>query len=99
MLFMYISFVSSFTLSLAFLPSPSLPLSRYLYLPLVCAERSWAMAMELKQEVNTDPRKKFHLLRRLKKAAKHADQLLQLSEACERCDARTRLEAQVNCTR
>ena len=53
------------------------------------------MAMELKQEVNTDPRKKFHLLRRLKKAAKHADQLLHLSEACERCDARTRLEAQV----
>jgi signal recognition particle subunit SRP68 len=68
---------------------------RYLYLPLVCAERSWAMAMELKQEINSDPRKKFHLLRRLKKAAKHAKHLLQLSEACERCDARTRLEAQV----
>jgi signal recognition particle subunit SRP68 len=67
---------------------------RYLYLPLVCAERSWAMAMELKQEINSDPRKKFHLLRRLKKAAKHAKHLLQLSEACERCDARTRLEAQ-----
>ena len=53
------------------------------------------MAMELKQEINSDPRKKFHLLRRLKKAAKHAEHLLQLSEACERCDARTRLEAQV----
>ena len=53
------------------------------------------MAMELKQEVNSDPRKKFHLLRRLKKAAQYADQLLKLSEACERCDARTRLEAQV----
>ena len=53
------------------------------------------MAMELKQEVNTDPRKKFHLLRRLKRAATYADQLLKLSEACERCDARTRLEAQV----
>ena len=68
---------------------------RYLYLPLVCAERAWAMAMELKQEVNSDPRKRFHLLRRLKKATKHADQLLMLSETCERCDARTRLEAQV----
>lgn len=53
------------------------------------------MAMELKQEVNSDPRKRFHLLRRLKKATKYADQLLMLSEACERCDARTRLEAQV----
>ena len=57
------------------------------------------MAMELKQEINSDPRKKFHMLRRLKKAAKHADHLSQLSEWCERCDARTRLEAQVrsNC--
>ena len=53
------------------------------------------MAMELKQEVNTDPRKKYHMLRRLKKAAKHAEHLLQLSESCGRCDARTRLEAQV----
>ena len=53
------------------------------------------MAMELKQEINADPRKKFHLLRRLKKAVQHADHLLRLSEVCERCDARTRLEAQV----
>lgn len=53
------------------------------------------MAMELKEEINSDPRKKFYMLRRLKKAAKHADNLLQLSETCTRCDARTRLEAQV----
>ena len=64
----------------------------------MCSERSWAMAMELKQEVNSDPRKKFHLLRRLKRAAKYANQLLSLSEACVRCDARTRLEAQVTLT-
>jgi len=67
---------------------------RYLYIPLVCAERAWALAMELKQEANTEPRKRFHLLRRLHKANKHALQLLKLCEECKRCDARTRLEAQ-----
>lgn len=51
--------------------------------------------MELKQEANTEPRKRFHLLRRLHKANKHALQLLKLCEECKRCDARTRLEAQV----
>ena len=70
---------------------------RFLYLPLVCAERAWALGMELKQETNTEPRKRFHLLRRLNKAAKYADQLLKLSENCGRCDARTRLEADVRC--
>ena len=78
------------------LPLPSLPPSlRYLYLPLVCAERAWALGMELKQEANTEPRKRFHLLRRLNKAHKHALHLLKLCEECPRCDARTRLEAQV----
>ena len=52
--------------------------------------------MELKQESNTEPRKRFHLLRRLNKAAKYADELLKLSENCGRCDARTRLEAEVS---
>ena len=51
--------------------------------------------MELKQDTNTEPRKRFHLLRRLNKAAKHAKDLMKLCEECERCDARTRLEAQV----
>lgn len=54
------------------------------------------MAMELKQESNTDPRKRFHLLRRLNKAAKYAEELYQLSETCELCDARTKLEAEVS---
>lgn len=53
------------------------------------------MSMELKQAVNTEPRKRFHLLRRLKRAGKHASELSRLCEECERCDARTRLEAQV----
>ena len=68
---------------------------RFLYIPLVCAERAWALAMELKQDTNTEPRKRFHLLRRLNKAAKHAKDLMKLCEECGRCDARTRLEAQV----
>lgn len=50
--------------------------------------------MELKQDTNQEPRKRFHLLRRLSKATKHANELLMLCEECERCDARTRLEAQ-----
>ena len=53
------------------------------------------MAMELKQAANTEPRKRFHLFRRLKSAMKHASQLSKSCEECGRCDARTRLEAQV----
>ena len=59
------------------------------------AERAWSLAMELKQAANTEHRKRFHLMRRLQKAVKHANELVQLCEASERCDARTRLEAQV----
>ncbi len=49
--------------------------------------------MQLKQEVNTDSRKKFHLLNRLRKAVKYANLLEVLSQS-NRCDARTKLEAQ-----
>ena len=69
---------------------------RFLYIPLVCAERAWALGMELKQAANTEHRKRFHLLRRLQRSVKHAGELLQLCEGSERCDARTRLEAQVS---
>lgn len=70
-------------------------LFRYLCIQLFCAERAWAMSMELKQAANTEPRKRFHLLRRLKRAGKHAAELSRLCEECGRCDSRTRLEAQV----
>jgi hypothetical protein len=69
---------------------------RFLYIPLVCAERAWALGMELKQAANTEHRKRFHLMRRLQRAVKHASELVQLCERSERCDARTRLEAQVS---
>ena len=58
------------------------------------AERAWSHAMELKLLANTELRKKFHYIRRLRKAANHADQLQGLCDG-EACDARTKLESQV----
>lgn len=58
------------------------------------AERAWSYAMQLKQEANTEPRKRFHLLARLRKAAKHSEKLEKLCES-HRVDAKTKLEAQV----
>lgn len=51
--------------------------------------------MQLKQEANTEPRKRFHLLSRLRKAVKHAEELERLCES-NRVDAKTKLEAQVS---
>lgn len=51
--------------------------------------------MQLKQEANTEPRKRFHLLARLRKAAKHSEHLERLCES-PRVDAKTKLEAQVS---
>jgi signal recognition particle subunit SRP68 len=42
-----------------------------------------------------EPRKKFHLLSRLRKAVKHAEQLETLCNQQKACDARTKLEVQV----
>ncbi|XP_023022582.2 signal recognition particle 68 [Leptinotarsa decemlineata] len=66
---------------------------RFLHIPLMLAERCWAYAMQLRQEANTEPRKKFHLIQKLRKSCIYA---LQLDELCkqDRCDARTKLEAQ-----
>lgn len=58
------------------------------------AERAWSYAMQLKQEANTEPRKRFHLLARLRKAAKHSENLEKLCES-PKVDAKTKLEAQV----
>lgn len=67
--------------------------NRYLLLVLMDAERAWSYAMQLKQEANTEPRKRFHLLSRLRKAVKHAEELERLCES-QRVDAKTKLEAQ-----
>ncbi len=67
--------------------------SKFLLLPLIMCERAWGYAMQLKQESNTDPRKKFHLINRLRKAVKFANEFEKLSQS-NKCDARTKLEAQ-----
>ncbi|XP_068269577.1 signal recognition particle subunit SRP68 isoform X2 [Nyctibius grandis] len=67
--------------------------NRYLLLVLMDAERAWSYAMQLKQEANTEPRKRFHSLSRLRKAVKHAEELERLCES-NRVDAKTKLEAQ-----
>ncbi|XP_011161227.1 signal recognition particle subunit SRP68 [Solenopsis invicta] len=66
---------------------------KFLQVPLIMAERAWSYAMQLRQESNTEPRKKFHLISRLKKAAAYSLQLQDLIENIN-CDARTKLEAQ-----
>ncbi|XP_014789465.1 signal recognition particle subunit SRP68 [Octopus bimaculoides] len=66
---------------------------RYLHLPLFSAERAWGYFMQLKAEANTEHRKQFHMLSRLKKAVNHADDLAKLCGSTK-CDARTKLEAQ-----
>lgn len=67
---------------------------RYIHLPLFCAERAWAYAMQLKSEANTEVRKRYHMMSRLKKAVSYAEELFVLCEH-EKCDARTKLESQV----
>lgn len=52
---------------------------RFIHIPLISAERAWAYAMQLKQESNTEPRKRFHLISKLRKACVYA---LQLQELC-----------------
>ncbi|XP_038068371.1 signal recognition particle subunit SRP68-like [Patiria miniata] len=69
---------------------------RFLYLPLICAERCWAFMMQLKQESNTELRKRFHLMSRMLKAVRYAEELETLSQS-DKCDARSKLEAQAYC--
>lgn len=66
---------------------------KFLQVPLMMAERAWSYAMQLRQESNTEPRKKFHLVSRLRKAAAYSLQLQELIESVN-CNARTKLEAQ-----
>ncbi|KAH9498371.1 signal recognition particle subunit srp68 [Bulinus truncatus] len=67
--------------------------ARYLHLPLFCAERCWAYAMQLKSEANTEPRKRFHMVSKMKKAVVYAEELESVGNS-EKCDARTKLECQ-----
>lgn len=68
---------------------------RYLMIPLFCAERAWSYAMALKQEANTETRKKFHLIRKFKKSLIYSNNLEQLcNNEPNQCDIRSKLESQ-----
>lgn len=58
---------------------------KFLQIPLMMAERAWSYAMQLRQESNTEPRKKFHLVSRLRKAANYSLQLQELIEVIVLC--------------
>ncbi|KAL7034646.1 hypothetical protein ACKWTF_008038 [Chironomus riparius] len=66
---------------------------KYVHIPLILSERAWAYAMQLRQEANSEPRKKFHLVSKLKKACVYSMQLQTLVNT-DFCDARTKLEAE-----
>lgn len=55
-------------------------------------ERAWAYAMQLKFELNTEPRKKYHMVNRLKKSVQYAAKLEALCNESAVVDARTKLE-------
>lgn len=67
---------------------------RMLVIPLCLAERAWSYAMQLKQEVPEFPRKRYHLVRRLEKAAQHATRFNKLVHDLESsCSDKTKKEA------
>jgi hypothetical protein len=66
---------------------------RSLHILLFDAERAWAFAMQLKEESVADPRKRDHLVRRMKKAADLATKLEELAKVL--CDERTTEDALV----
>ncbi|XP_003366317.1 signal recognition particle protein, partial [Trichinella spiralis] len=71
----------------------------YITIPLFEAERCWAYGMQLKQEATTDNRKRFQMLRKLRrvvweKAVYHGVLLETLSKNASVVDAATKLEAQ-----
>ena len=68
--------------------------AKHLQVPLMSAERAWSYAMQLKFEMNSEARKKFHMINRLRKAKVHADALEQLCADSTIVDARSKLETQ-----
>lgn len=67
---------------------------RFLYIPLMLAERAWSYAMQLRQESNTEQRKKFHLVNKLRKACTYALQMQELCSVSARVDGKTKLEVE-----
>ena len=74
-------------------------INRYLQIVLFDTERAWSYAMELKRESRSsgDVRKKHHLIKRLKKAARCGEQLEKLcSRDSNKVDTKTIFDAQVS---
>jgi len=67
---------------------------KFLLIPLITVERCWAYAMQLKEESQQDPRKKFAMRNKWRKAAKYVVDFEKLVEDSGACDARTQLEVQ-----
>jgi len=68
--------------------------ARHLMVPLFNAERAWAVAMALKQDMESseNSRLKFHMVRKLVKAAQWGAEVKEICAA--RCDGRSALEAE-----
>ncbi|KAJ3038273.1 signal recognition particle subunit srp68 [Rhizophlyctis rosea] len=66
---------------------------RHLEVLLFETERAWAYAMELKRDSTAEPRKKHHLIKRLKRAAQTATKLEGLCQERE-TETRTQLDVQ-----
>lgn len=68
---------------------------RYLLIPLFCAERTWSYAQALKFEANSEHRKKFHSIRKFRKALVYSSNLESLcNDEPTLCDLRSKLESQ-----
>ncbi len=58
--------------------SETLKEEKHLEIPLMTVERAWSYAMQLKFEMNTEPRKRYHMVNRLRKAQKESEKLEKL---------------------
>lgn len=67
---------------------------RFLLIPLMLAERAWSYAMQLRQESNTEPRKRFHLINKLRRACVYSLQLQDICTQSQRLDSKTKLEVE-----
>jgi len=67
---------------------------KHLYVFLFSAERAWSYAMQLKSESLDEPRKHYHLMKRLRKAASYANQLEDVCKSYEKIDEKTLLDVQ-----
>ncbi|KAA3681319.1 signal recognition particle subunit SRP68 [Paragonimus westermani] len=67
---------------------------RFIVLKVFEIERSWAYAMQLKSESNSEPRKRFQMISRLRKAVLRGSQLSELIGELTSLDAVTKLELQ-----